>query len=222
MTIHLSIVHRPTHNPDHKSFYIPRSKPNNDFFHSFLYPTSKQPVTTSPPHIALIEELPQEVTTTAPEVPATTAVVLPSATGDTISQSGGLTPETDDSVSDMSPSAFSHITWEAAAFGQNDFPDIINCLMDTVRATAIRADGRAERRTVTIIYANGLRTLRIRSDASPIAPLSLSFRKEVPLSVEIPIIPDNDIVIINYGAILARSYAILFSIFLLSFDCIEV
>jgi hypothetical protein len=68
-----------------------------------------------------------------------------------------------------------------------------------------------------IIYANGLRTLRIRSDASPIAPLSLSLRKEVFLSVEIPIISDNDIVIINYGAILARAYAILFSIVLIVF-----
>jgi hypothetical protein len=54
-----------------------------------------------------------------------------------------------------------------------------------------------------VIYANGLRTLWIQSDASPIALLFLSLRKEVPLSVEIPIIPDNDIVIINYGTILA-------------------
>jgi len=48
-----------------------------------------------------------------------------------IAASGGLTPDTDESASDVSPSAFPHIVWHAAAFGQREFPDIVECLMDT-------------------------------------------------------------------------------------------
>ncbi len=40
-------------------------------------------------------------------------------------------PETDESASDVSSSAFSHIVWQAAAFDQREFPNIVECLMDT-------------------------------------------------------------------------------------------
>ena len=36
----------------------------------------------------------------------------------------------DESTADIGPSAFPHLTWKAAAFGLNDFPDTVECLLD--------------------------------------------------------------------------------------------
>ena len=59
---------------------------------------------------------------------AAAAAVIPSTSNP---NNEGLTPDTDESAYDVSPSAFPHIIWHAAAFGQREFPDIIPCLLDT-------------------------------------------------------------------------------------------
>ena len=78
------------------------------------------------------ETIHADVTTTIPpQVPAAAAAIIPSTLNNHIIASGGLTPDTDESASDVSPSAFPHIVWHAAAFGQREFPDTVECLLDT-------------------------------------------------------------------------------------------
>ena len=120
--------------PDHrdnKSFYIPRTKAPTDFFRSFSYPSRPSHLETSVP-TPQIQEITSDTGAT-PSLPTTStaAAVLPSSMHTTAHTTGGLTPETEESASDVSPTAFPHIIWHAAVFGQNDFPDTVECLMDT-------------------------------------------------------------------------------------------
>lgn len=61
----------------------------------------------------------------------TAAAVLPS-TCDTLPEFATLnSPETEDSASDVSPSAFPHLIWKASAFGRDEFPDVVECMLDS-------------------------------------------------------------------------------------------
>jgi hypothetical protein len=130
------IEHTNVPHSEHKSFYIPHEKRDKDFFRSFSYPAHnpnnrRSPVPgtmTTPAHIEeTLPENPMSTLPTAPQAIAAAAAVVPSI----VNHNGGLTPETDSSSSDVSPSAFPHIIWTASAFGLSEFPDTVDCLMDT-------------------------------------------------------------------------------------------
>jgi len=89
-----SNTHWPNRATGHKSFYIPRSKPGNNFFHSFSYPAAPTHRPPSPTISAHIEEtIHTDVTATVPpQVPAAAAAIIPSVLDKHITASGGLTP----------------------------------------------------------------------------------------------------------------------------------
>jgi len=112
-------------------FYIPRPKATTKYFQSFSYPSCPPDLETpvSTPQIQEITSDPRP----APSLPmtSTAAAVLSFSMHTAVHTTGGLTPETEESASDVSPTTFPHIIWHAAVFGQNDFPDTVECLMDT-------------------------------------------------------------------------------------------
>ncbi len=157
-----------------------------DFFRSFSYPTAAAP--SSLPDASAVtahieESCPEhndEPSDTQPSAAATAAIIPSTVPKDC--NPGGLTLETDDSVSDVSPSAFPHIIWEAAAFGQADFPEIVECLMDTgANLNLIRPETAADL---------GLTPRRLRNPIpagaafdEPGSPPSASFTHYVTLSL---------------------------------------